>query len=93
MQGIACFYLIKISRLIGKQLAWIWLGKNGLIFVNNILISAILLIAAQRPAQQPIELYGVAIGFIIPNAVAAFSLMLQWKLARGLGINTIPQVG
>lgn len=82
LQGIAGFYVLKIWKYIGKQMAVLLGVINGVLFWNNITIGYVLLIAAQRPQQQPIEAWGLFIGFGMPLAVAAMLLLLQRSLAK-----------
>ncbi len=55
-------------------------GINGLIVLSDSFISYALFIAMFRTGQQPIEIIGLFVGFIIPMGVACLSLTLNRKL-------------
>ena len=84
LQGISVFYLWKIARLIGRKMTMIYALKSAIMFTLYALILVILIQASSIPGEQPSEVFGVFIGFVIPIGLSILFFITLRTLERAL---------
>lgn len=81
VQIVAASYILKIRRVIGRKLTGLFAGINGLMIWYDITIAYLLFVTTR---QQPIQVWGLFIGFAMPTAMAVLLFILQKKLKDAL---------
>lgn len=94
MQCIAFYYVIRIRqyfsmnaqvlRYFRVKISWLMSIINGIAVVSTFMIVLLLATAAGRPGQQPVEIWGLIFGFVLPTLSALAHMTLYHALSVGL---------
>ena len=88
VQIVAATYILKIHHVIGRKLTGLFAGINGLMIWYDITV-AYLIFFGTTAQEQPVQGWGLFIGFAMPTAMAALLFILQKKLKDALIPTTI----
>lgn len=99
MQCLALYYAIQIRKFfqmkvpianywwlvrVKAKISWLINTINLIEVVNAAVIVFLLAVSAGRPGQQPIEIWGITFGFVLPTTGALCHMILYHALKVGL---------
>ena len=88
LQSIAILYLWKITPIIDIRSSILYAIKNVTLLAYFIIVTLILITASEQSGEQPIEAWGLFIGFVMPIIISSCFLLHLRTMKRVLQPNT-----